>query len=425
MLIGLIAGAIAAIVAALVSLPLHSPLDLVFNSLTVTLASLAVGLIAGLLWAGLASNPRRPLFYGGGLAALFTVVVVIAIVGNLWLERFLSFTLPLAVIIFALCGGLTPVLQRLQAPGNRWAAAVMVIACLGVGVGLAGQGDTKSGDLSLPERAEASSPPVTRAPTTAPLQEPTQVPTTAVEPSATTPSATTPSATKPAAATPMAATIGPTPSATEPAATTPSPATAAPTSAMTPVPSPTKPLATSATPVSDEQPAGAIQYIVGEGSEITFTVGEQLTRLPTPIEAVMRTEKLSGEIYIGGDASAIQVDLRSLASDQQYRDRYVQNRVFPDHPTATFTVDAISGLPSEFESGDTFSHQVDGTLNLNDQDFPVSFDLEVRNDGDVLNVLGRTVFTWDDLQIAVPTARSVVWVEDEVDVQVLLVAQRR
>ena len=420
MLIGLIAGAIAAIVAALVSLPLHSPLDLVFNSLTVTLASLAVGLIAGLLWARLAANPRRPLFYGGGLAALFIIVVVIAIVGNLWLERFLSFTLPLAVIVFALCGGLTPFFQRLQAPGNRWAAAVMVIACLGVGAGLAGQGDTKSGDLSLPERVETSSPPATRAPTAAPSQKPTQVPATAVESTA-----TTPSATKSAAPSPMAATASPAPPATEPAATTPSPTTDAPTSAMTPVSSPTKPSATHATPVSNEQPAGAIQYVVGEGSEITFTVGEQLTRLPTPIEAVMRTEKLSGEIYIGGEASAIQVDLRSLASDQQYRDRYVQNRMFPDHPTATFTVDAISDLPPEFESGDTFSHQVDGALNLNDQDFPVSFDLEVRNDGDVLNVLGRTVFTWDDLQIAVPTARSVVWVEDEVDVQVLLVAQRR
>ena len=420
MLIGLIAGAIAAIVAALVSLPLHSPLDLVFNSLTVTLASLAVGLIAGLLWAGLAANPRRPLFYGGGLAALFVVVVVIAIVGNLWLERFLSFTLPLAVIVFALCGGLTPFFQRLQAPGIRWAAVVMVIACLGVGVGFAGQGDTRSGDLSLPERVETSSPPATRAPTTAPTQEPTQVPTTAVEPTS-----TTPSATKPAAATPMAATVSPTPSATEPAATTPNPTTDVTTPAMTPVPSPTKPLATSATPISAEQSAGAIQYVVGEGSEITFTVGEQLTRLPTPIEAVMRTEKLSGEINIEGEPSAIQVDLHSLASDQQYRDRYVHTRMFPDHPTATFTVDAISDLPPEFESGDTFSHQADGTLNLNDQDFPISFDLEVRNDGDVLNVLGRTVFTWDDLQIAVPTARSVVWVEDEVDVQVLLVAQRR
>ena len=150
-----------------------------------------------------------------------------------------------------------------------------------------------------------------------------------------------------------------------------------------------------------------------------------MTRLPTPIEAVMRTENLSGEINIEGEPSTIQVDLHSLASDQQYRDRYVQRRMFPEHPTATFTVSPIAGLPPEFESGDTFSHQVDGTLDLNGQDFPISFDLEVRNDDEVLNVLGRTVFTWDQLQIPVPTARSVVWVEDEVDVQVLLVAQRR
>ena len=99
---------------------------------------------------------------------------------------------------------------------------------------------------------------------------------------------------------------------------------------------------------------------------------------------------------------------------------------FPDHPTATFTVGPHNAKPpSDFESGDTFSHQVNGTLDLNGQDFPISFDLEVRNDGDVLNVLGRTVFTWDQLEIPVPTARSVVWVEDEVDVQVLLVAQRQ
>ena len=408
MLVGLIAGAIAAIVAALVSLPLHSPLDLVFNTLTVTLASLAVGLVAGLLWAGLASNPRRPLFYGGGLAALFIIVLVVAIIGNLWLERFLSFVLPLAIIVFALCAGLTPFLQRLQPPGNRWAAAVMVIACLAVGVGLAGQGDTRSGDLSLPERAETSSTPVAKAPTTTPIPVPTQAPTTAMEPTP-----VPPTETKSTAPTPAAAMASPTAPMTEPPSPTPVPPTAAPSPAV------------GATPASDVQPASGLRYVVGEGSEITFTVGEQLTRLPTPIEAVMRTEDLSGEINISGEPSAIQVDLHTLASDQQYRDRYVQRRMFPDHPTATFTVGPVAELPTEFESGDTFNYQVDGTLDLNGQDFPISFDLEVRNDGDVLNVLGRTVFTWEQLQIPVPTARSVVWVEDEVDVQVLLVAQRR
>ena len=408
MLIGLIAGAISAIVAALVSLPLHSPLDLVFNTLTVTLASLAVGLVAGLLWTGLAANPRRLLFYGGTLAGLFIVVVVIAVIGNMWLERFLSFIVPLAVIVFVLCAGLTPFLQRLQPPGSRWAAAVMVIACLAVGVGLAGQGDTRSGELSLPERAGTSPTPVAQAPTIVPTPAPTQA-----HPDTAEPATVSPTETQSTAPTSTAAMASPTAPMTEPPSPTPVPPTAAPSPAV------------GATPASDVQPASGLRYVVGESSEITFTVGEQLTRLPTPIEAVMRTENLSGEIHIAGKPSAIQVELHSLASDQQYRDRYVQRRMFPDHPTATFTVDPIAELPPEFDSGDTFSHQVDGTLNLNGQDFPISFDLEVRNDGDVLNVLGRTVFTWDQLQIDVPTARSVVWVEDEVDVQVLLVAQRQ
>ncbi len=43
----------------------------------------------------------------------------------------------------------------------------------------------------------------------------------------------------------------------------------------------------------------------------------------------------------------------------------------------------------------------------------------------MLNVLGRTVFTWDQLQIPVPTVRIVVSVEDEVSVRLLLVAEPR
>ena len=56
---------------------------------------------------------------------------------------------------------------------------------------------------------------------------------------------------------------------------------------------------------------------------------------------------------------------------------------------------------------------------------PLTFDLEVRNDGDILNILGRTVFTWDQLQIPVPTTQVVVSVDDEVSVQLLVLAEPR
>ena len=86
-------------------------------------------------------------------------------------------------------------------------------------------------------------------------------------------------------------------------------------------------------------------------------------------------------------------------------------------------MNGLSGLPDEFFSGETYTRQVAGILSINGIDVPLTFDLEIRNDGNVLNVLGRTVFTWDQLQMPVPTARLVVSVEDQVSVQLLLVAE--
>ena len=379
MLAGLIAGSVAALVASLVSLPLRSPLDLAFNTLTITLASLVVGMVSGLLWKTLADNPRRPLYYAGGLAAAFVVVAVVALVGNMWLERFAAFTIPLAAIVFALSGILAPVVGGISGGAARGLAVVLLIASVGLGVGLASQGDTESGELSLPERAEAPTP----TPTEPPSRE------------------TTPPAT-----------AGTTPKAT---------AMAVSTSA----PTPTTPAEATAPAVTPAAPAGGTsrQFVVTEGSEITFTVGEVLSRFPTPIEAVLRTSKLSGQINLDGQPSTVEVELHSLNSDQQYRDRYVKLQMFPQHPVASFTVDSVTELPGEFDSGDTFQRSVSGTLNVKGADFPISFDLEVRNDGNVLNVLGRTVFTWQQLSIPVPTARSVVSIDDEVHVEILLVAK--
>jgi len=51
---------------------------------------------------------------------------------------------------------------------------------------------------------------------------------------------------------------------------------------------------------------------------------------------------------------------------------------------------------------------------------PLNFDIEVRLDGDLLLVLGRTSFTWEQFGLSVPTARPIVFVDDEVRVEVLL-----
>ena len=396
MLAGLIAGSVAAIVASLVSLPLYSPLDSVFNTVTVTIASLIVGMASGILWTSLSASPRRIQYYIGVLAAAFVIVAVIAIVGNTWLERLAFFTIPLSAIVFVLSGVMALSFGGVSVTATRGLTAVLLIAAVALGIGLMGQGDTESGDLSLPERVEV------------PTAVPTEAATATATP-ATYVGSTSAGTTAAATASQERVSAGPDPTDTPPARS--------PAGAATPAASP-KPTATP----SKSADSAAGPYVVGEGSEITFTVGEVLARFPNPIEAVLRTTELSGQINIDGQPSTIEVDLHSLSSDQQYRDRYVRTRMFPSHPAASFTVDTVTGLPAEFYSGDTIQRPVSGTLNLNGADFPITFDLEVRNDGAVLNVLGRTIVTWEQLNIPVPTARSVVSIEDQIHVQILLIA---
>ena len=388
MLAGLTAGAIAAIIAALVSLPLHSPVDSVFNSATVAVACLVLGLIAGALYQRLG---ERPLLINGVLGVLFVIVLVVAFVGNSLLERFMSFVLPLAAIAFVVCAMLTPLLSSyFSRPGLGWKswgpASVAVIAALVVGFGLITQGDAESGELSLPPPPSTTSRPATAPPTAAP---------------------STPV---------MASTATP----ASPPATEAPPPTAPP--AATPTSVPEEPTAAAET----TQPDGEVRtFVVGEGSEITFTVEEELGRSPVRFDAVISSNGLTGTANLDGRPSVVTLDLHSLESDQNFRDQYIRSRLFPDTPEAVVTVEEIPDLPQSFFDGEETAGQLDGSLQIGDTVTPLVFDVTARHDGSAINILGTTTFTWEQLGLSKPTARSVVYLADEVRVQVLLIATAR
>ena len=396
MLAGLTAGAIAAIIAALVSLPLHSPVDSAFNSATVAVACLVLGLIAGVLWTRMG---ERPLMVFGALGALFVVVVIVAFVGNSLLDRFLSFVLPLAAIAFVICALLTPLLSSyFSKPDLGWKswgpATVAVVAALVVGFALITQGDAESGELALPPPPTAA--PATEVPPTV-APPPTSDPATAIPPT-------------------MASTSTASPTAAPPAATR---QTATPTNTLAPAPT-NEPAPTAASAASGD--AGQ-SFIIGEGSEITFTVEEELGRAPIRFDAVISSTGLSGAANLDGQPSVVTLDLHSLRSDQQFRDRYIQSRMFPDTPEAIVTVDQLPDLPQSFFDGQETTGQLDGSLQIGETVTPLVFDVTARKDGNTINILGLTTFSWEQLGLTKPTARSVVYLADEVRVQVLLVAR--
>lgn len=155
---GIVAGSVSAIVATVISLPLHSPADPLLNSGTVTVGTLLVGLLAGVLWAYLKRFSGRPWIYAVVWTLGFILVVLVAAGGATQIDRFFSYIVPLAIVVFPLVGIHTVFLASQAWMGRWWLVAGSVLVALGLGIGLAGQEDQKNESLSLPPRAELLTP---------------------------------------------------------------------------------------------------------------------------------------------------------------------------------------------------------------------------------------------------------------------------
>ena len=192
------------------------------------------------------------------------------------------------------------------------------------------------------------------------------------------------------------------------------------------VPAPTRaPTPTTAMETGETAVAVSTSYVIGEGSEITFTVEEELGRsIGVRFDAVITSTGLSGVANLGGEPSVVTLDLHSLESDQQFRDQYIRSRLFPDTPEAVVTVEQLPDLPQSFLDGEETIGQLNGSLLIGETVTPLVFDVTARQDGSTINVLGKTTFTWEQLGLAKPTARSVVYLAEEVRVEVLLVASK-
>lgn len=363
MLIGLLSGAVAAIIAALLSLPLHSPDDAFFNTASVTIGALLAGVVAGGLRQAL---PQRTFIIVWSAAFLATIGALV-IAENALLERMLSFGAPIAAVVFFITGFGVVALTTTGVSRLPLVSAGAAVVAIAVGLGLATQGDGESGELSLP-----------------------------AAPATTTATATAPAASTAAAATSTAA-AGATDTATAAAA--------------------------GGVPASFTKQADlkGVTFVVGQGSQATFTVNEKLAQLTLPNDAVMKSSALTGDIRLDGRPSKITLDTTTLTSDQSRRDQAVQRMIFSKAPTAVLTIPAITTLPETYQPGQTVKQQVAGTLAINGVEKPMAFEVEARMDGTTLNVLGKSSFVWKDFNMSPPNTPSVT-VQDQVAVQVLLVA---
>ena len=177
-------------------------------------------------------------------------------------------------------------------------------------------------------------------------------------------------------------------------------------------------ITTEDTPVPDSTDGN---FIVGAGSEVTFTVNEKLSSLPLPNDAVMRTGEVTGEIDLSASTASLVIDLHTLESDATRRDNYIRTRLFPSQRETTIKVSDFPDIPESFANGESFTSTVVATVNVNGTNADIEFEIESRLDPDRLLVLVKGDFTWTDFGMSAPTSRYFL-VKDDVHVEVLISA---
>jgi len=176
---------------------------------------------------------------------------------------------------------------------------------------------------------------------------------------------------------------------------------------------------------------GSQRYvIVPDQSEAAYFADEKLANLSLPSTAKGSTKSIEGEFNLtpaGLDParpSKFTVDLRTLKSDQSRRDGQVQSRGLETakYPTATFVAKSLSGLPETFPENTEVPLKLTGTLDLHGVQKEVTWDVKAKQQGAAFSALATLNFKYADFNIPVLTIAGVVSVQDNVTLQVSIVA---
>ena len=91
-------------------------------------------------------------------------------------------------------------------------------------------------------------------------------------------------------------------------------------------------------------------------------------------------------------------------------------------PLATFTISEVTGYDPSIPDGEEQSFQMVGTLDLHGVQREVVWEVKARREGNVITALATVNFRYDEFDITAPEKAGIVSVEDDVTLQVQIVA---
>ncbi len=166
---------------------------------------------------------------------------------------------------------------------------------------------------------------------------------------------------------------------------TAAPATAAPATAA-PATAASQPEATQAPAAAEPTGDATLYRIVPEESEARYEIDELLRG--EPFRVVGRTDQVAGDIILDfADASAsqvgvIRINVRTLMTDEERRDRATRSRILQSAEDAyefvDFTPTALEGLPDAVSVGDTATFTIVGDLKIREITAEARFEATVN-----------------------------------------------
>jgi polyisoprenoid-binding protein YceI len=181
--------------------------------------------------------------------------------------------------------------------------------------------------------------------------------------------------------------------------------------------------------VIDELPEGATIFaIVSAESSASYTVEEELAAIGDT-EAVGTTNAIIGEIVIdaNGDpvaGSRLDIDLRTLTSDETRRDNYLRgNSLESDtYPLATFVVTGVEDWAGPLEEGKTVEFTLAGNLTVHGVTREVQWEATATLEGDEITGTATTAVEMPDFEIEQPSVPVVLGVDETIRLELTITA---
>ena len=159
-----------------------------------------------------------------------------------------------------------------------------------------------------------------------------------------------------------------------------------------------------------------------EGNEARYRVRERIARLEFPSDAVGVTNDLTGALVLDEHGKVVAaeskfvVDLTTLKSGRNLRDRYLQRRTLETelYPTIELVPTELPGLPFPLPESGAFSFELVGDMTLHGVTKQIGWHVAAEAKDGGFYGTAKTSFTFDTFELTQPRMAMLLSVADTI-----------